>query len=84
LIVLDMQMPVMGGAETLQEVLAMKPDMRVILTSGYSDWDQIESATLRPSVVFLQKPYPVDTLINTVREQLRHLESRQPVQRSPM
>jgi FixJ family two-component response regulator len=70
LVVLDIQMPVMGGGETLQEMLALDPDVAVLLTSGYSDCNLPGSVLLKPSIVFLQKPYPIETFLRTVKQQL--------------
>ncbi|HEX9730639.1 MAG TPA: response regulator [Thermoanaerobaculia bacterium] len=57
LVLLDMRMPRMGGAETFQEMRRMVPALPIIVSSGYDQ--QEDSATLadQGAVVFLEKPY---------------------------
>jgi PAS domain S-box-containing protein len=76
-VVLDMEMPVMNGADTLRELMRIDPKLGVILTSAYTDYTLLEYSTNKPSVVFLQKPYPIDLFIKTVKEQIRRLATRQ-------
>jgi CheY-like chemotaxis protein len=77
-IVLDMQMPVMNGAEAAKTMLALDPGIQVILTSGYSEHDLVNGLTKHPSVAFLQKPYTLDRLVATVQMKLQ----ARPLQRS--
>jgi PAS domain S-box-containing protein len=70
LVVLDMNMPLMGGKETLQRLREIDPDARVLISTGYSD-QSVESANIRDAVDgFLQKPYQLEELSKTVREVL--------------
>jgi PAS domain S-box-containing protein len=66
-VLLDLTMPKMDGAETFRELHRISPDVRVILTSGFSE----EGATERFSDLglagFIQKPYQFDTLLETIR-----------------
>src|SRR5687767_14333206 len=39
LVLLDMHMPYMGGSDVYRELKRLKPDVRVILMSGYSEED---------------------------------------------
>ncbi len=79
LIVLDVQMPVMDGLTVLKEIMSMNPNMRFILTSGYNDYDLSGFATNNSSIIFLQKPYSINTFIQTVKEQLQRLTDPLPV-----
>ena len=67
-VLLDLTMPKMNGEETFRAILQISSDVRVILSSGYSE----ESATGRFSGMglagFIQKPYQLDTMIATLRE----------------
>jgi len=41
LILLDMTMPLMGGEETLRELKTIRPDVRVLLSSGYNEVEAV-------------------------------------------
>jgi CheY-like chemotaxis protein len=70
IIIMDMQMPVMNGAEATKQLLALKPSAQVIITSGYSEHTLAKGVTAHPGVIFLQKPYPIDQLVELVRSKL--------------
>src|SRR5262249_12246911 len=44
-VLLDMTMPVMSGEETFREPRAIKPDVRVILSSGYNEVEAVRRFT---------------------------------------
>jgi CheY-like chemotaxis protein len=57
LVILDMNMPGMNGAETLPRILARRPGQRVVMASGHSDHDVAELLEGRPTVRSLRKPF---------------------------
>jgi PAS domain S-box-containing protein len=57
LVVLDMTMPVMSGEETLKHLRVIRPDLPVILSSGYNDVEATRTLTGKGLVGFVQKPY---------------------------
>ncbi len=69
-VLLDLSMPVVDGATVLGELKKQKPDVRIVVTSGYDDSaarnddDDDDSAA---SVSFLQKPYRAERLISELR-----------------
>src|SRR5690606_34293836 len=68
LVILDMVMPNMGGAEVFARLRALDPEVKVLLPAGYSR-DAEARRLLRSGVVgFLQKPYQVEQLIRAVRD----------------
>jgi PAS domain S-box-containing protein len=70
LLVTDVVMPGMNGAELAARFLAIRPDARVIYTSGYTD-DAILDLTAGADLdAFLQKPYTASALGRKVREVL--------------
>jgi PAS domain S-box-containing protein len=71
LVMLDLRMPEMTGWEVLQTLYELRPDVRVLLTSGYpaADWHKHPAAAAVAG--FLAKPYNLDTLIATVRQLMR-------------
>jgi signal transduction histidine kinase/CheY-like chemotaxis protein len=66
LLVTDMVMPGMGGAQLARELQALQPDIKVILTSGYSSRDETLLNTFDTQVAFLPKPYTPESLTNAV------------------
>ncbi len=64
-IVSDMRMPGINGAELLSRVREHYPHMIRIILSGYSDQDLLLKA-VRPAHQFLSKPCDAETLKNTV------------------
>ncbi|HVW85429.1 MAG TPA: response regulator, partial [Bryobacteraceae bacterium] len=61
LVLLDMAMPGMGGAETLKHLRALRPDVTVIASSGYSEMEATERFG-EGLAGFLQKPYTAKQL----------------------
>jgi CheY-like chemotaxis protein len=66
-VLLDMTMPVMGGEETLRNLQRIRPDVKVILTSGYNEVDVIRRFTGVPLAGFLQKPYTAEQLARKIK-----------------
>ena len=69
----DVVLPGGTGIELAERLLAMNPALPVLFSSGYADerarWSMIEAKGHR----FLQKPYPLASLLGTVAELLEPL-----------
>jgi two-component system, chemotaxis family, CheB/CheR fusion protein len=70
LVLLDLNMPVMGGEETLRQLKLIHPDVRVILSSGYNETEAIRLFTDKGPVGFIQKPYTAPQLAEKIRAAL--------------
>lgn len=70
LILLDMKMPGMNGAQTLVALRAINPAVKVVFCSGYSEAEALKSIGDQPVVAFLQKPIDINLLIKTIRNAL--------------
>lgn len=69
----DMWMPGMDGAELLEQVRARSPDTVRIVLTGLADAAAATGAVNRGSVFrFLSKPCPPETLLDTVAEAVEH------------
>ncbi len=68
LILLDLSMPVMGGEETLRNLLAINPDVRVILSSGYTEEEVAARFQGVRAADFIQKPYQPNVLLCKIRD----------------
>ncbi len=69
LVILDMVMPRMNGEETFEKIRILDPDMRVLVSSGYSREAEIEKMMEKGCNEFILKPFDVEALsekLNTV------------------
>ncbi|MFT5106830.1 MAG: two-component system cell cycle sensor histidine kinase/response regulator CckA [Pseudoalteromonas tetraodonis] len=71
LIFSDAVLPDGNGINMLEKILEKFPDMRALLSSGYTDKHNLLGMLEGHNVHFLQKPYPLPTLIETVGEILQ-------------
>ena len=67
-VVLDLTMPKMNGEETFCALREIRPDVRVILSSGYPEAEATERFAGHGLAGFIQKPYRFDTLMAKIRE----------------
>ena len=70
LLLADVVMPNMGGAELARELRGNGHDFPVLLISGYIDTDSDVAGRLRSGTSFLQKPFKRADLARKVREVL--------------
>jgi PAS domain S-box-containing protein len=68
LVLLDMIMPGMSGGETFNRLCQIQPEVKVILTSGYSINGQAKEIIDRGCRGFLQKPFHLEKLSRMLRE----------------
>ncbi|MCP4873153.1 MAG: response regulator [Proteobacteria bacterium] len=66
-VVLDLTMPQMSGDETFRALRAIRPDLRVILSSGYDETEATARLAGKGLVGFIQKPYRTSELLRVVR-----------------
>jgi PAS domain S-box-containing protein len=67
LIVLDMIMPQMGGGEAYDRIKKFKPDVKVLLSSGFSINGQASEILNRGCNGFIQKPFNLQNLSQNIR-----------------
>jgi signal transduction histidine kinase len=70
LLVTDVIMPHMNGHELAVKLCALRPEMKVLYVSGYSDNDIGDHGTLDPRHELLQKPFTPQTLARKIRDVL--------------
>jgi two-component system cell cycle sensor histidine kinase/response regulator CckA len=68
LVILDMIMPDMSGGETFNRLKAIKPDIKILLSSGYSLNGQASEIMQRGCNGFIQKPFNLKQISRKIRE----------------
>ena len=63
-------MPQMGGKELADRLKPLRPDIKVLFTSGYTDNAIVHHGVLEPGIDFLQKPFSPSALAQKVRKVL--------------
>jgi PAS domain S-box-containing protein len=71
LVLLDLGMPGMNGHETLVALQEINPDVRALISSGYSESEALEPFAGQKTVGFMQKPYAAGQLASAVKKALR-------------
>jgi CheY-like chemotaxis protein len=69
-VLLDMTMPVMNGEEAFSRLRRIRPDVKVILSSGYNEVEAIRRFTGKGLAGFIQKPYTSIALAEKIRSVL--------------
>ena len=69
-VLLDMTMPVLSGEEAFRQLRLIRPDVRVILSSGFNEVEAIRRFTGKGLAGFIQKPYTSARLAEAVRSVL--------------
>lgn len=67
LVLLDLTMPVMSGEETLAELIAIRPNACVLLSSGFSEMEALRRFAGKALAGFIQKPYTAAQLAEKVK-----------------
>ena len=68
MVLLDMVMPVMGGGEAFDRMKEMNPNVKVLLSSGYSLEGEAKEILKRGCDAFIQKPFKLEELSQKIGE----------------
>jgi CheY-like chemotaxis protein len=69
LVIVDLTMPRLTGTEVVQALRAVRPDLRIILSTGHLSGDAL-ALEGEPSIAVLHKPYTPSLLLQAVRRAL--------------
>ncbi|HUF13952.1 MAG TPA: PAS domain S-box protein [Longimicrobiales bacterium] len=70
ILVTDLVMPRMSGFSLAEELKGLRPDLRVLFMSGYSEDAASGNVPLDPAAAFLEKPFTAPALTGAVRRTL--------------
>jgi DNA-binding NtrC family response regulator len=70
LVILDLTMPHLDGEACFRELRLIRPEVKVILSSGYNEQDVVNLFAGKGLAGFIQKPYSHDELLAKVRDVL--------------
>ncbi len=70
LVLLDLTMPRLGGEDVFRELRQVRPDVRVLLMSGYTEQEVTTRFAGKGLAGFVQKPFQLPTLLAKVRQAL--------------
>ncbi len=69
LVVLDLTMPVLGGDEAAIAIRELRPDLPIVLSSGYDETRALNQFAVQVNG-FIQKPYEVEKLLDAIKNAL--------------
>jgi CheY-like chemotaxis protein len=70
LLLTDVVMPTMGGAELVRRIAGIAPRVKVLYASGYTEDGVVRQGVVDRGIFFLQKPFSSTALLTKVREVL--------------
>jgi len=70
LLLTDVVMPNVGGRELARQLAEQRPQIKVLLMSGYPDHATWSSELIHDTAPVLQKPFPLETLARNIRSLL--------------
>ncbi|WP_137939231.1 sigma-54 dependent transcriptional regulator [Chitinivorax sp. B] len=71
-VVSDVRLPGMDGLQLLRRIHTIDPELPVILITGHGDISMAVGAMRDGAYDFIAKPYPADTLLDSIRRALDH------------
>jgi len=83
LVVLDLIMPTMDGDECLERLLALNPELKVVIATGFSPGGSVREALKRGARGILHKPFQISEALRVVQQVLGGAIGVEPLRTGP-
>jgi two-component system cell cycle sensor histidine kinase/response regulator CckA len=67
-VILDMNMPGMDGLHCLRQMIALNPDVKVVVASGYASSRDVEEMLRAGACEFIAKPFRFRHVVERIKE----------------
>ena len=74
LVITDIRMTARNGIELLHSAKRLKPEIEVVLMTGYAEVETAASAVDGNALAYLRKPFSIEELLKVVERADRHIE----------
>ena len=71
LILMDIRMPGMDGLDTYRQILAVHPEQKAIIASGFAETEDVQATQKLGAGKYIKKPFTLQTLAIAIREELK-------------
>jgi len=68
IVIIDIKMPRMDGIETMRELKALRPNVRILVTSGYKSVETAQEAVNAGASDYIVKPFERAEILDAVRK----------------
>ena len=79
ILITDIRMPGIGGLELIEKVRAVSPDIKIMIISGYANFEYAQNALKQGVSDYLLKPINKDALNESLAKMVAQIESRRKV-----
>jgi two-component system response regulator YesN len=73
----DIRMPRMDGLQLTERVMELLPSSKVILLSGYTDFEYAQQAIRLGAFDYVKKPFSVEEIVNVILKAKKAIEDDQ-------
>ncbi len=80
----DIRMPGITGLELLERISESKPDIKVVMISGYAEFEYAQRAMRMSAFDYLLKPIEQEKLDEVLKRLLRTFEKERAIAEEPM
>lgn len=68
ILITDIMMPDINGKELAEKIIAIRPELKVLFMSGYTDSSIVQNGVLESGISFINKPFDIPDFLKKLRE----------------